>query len=202
MAKKRRQSSINKDIWVGVITILSVIVIILLVMVLSQGTNQKEDKVLLNEGYETTDEEDAFYKKITTNNTLDDFYNDMANKQNSAYEEYYFAKESHNFIELKMNYNEGAITTLNITSDLKTQEVKYNYELSYNSAHLILEGNSLSDYSCQIVTKKNVNDTAIQNHCDYVMQEINVFLERRQQLLQNDKVREIVNSPMKEYVEE
>ena len=195
----KRQDSNNREVIMGGLIILSVVVLILVVLVITQATTP--EKALNREGYNTTAEEDPFYKKIETNNTLDDFYNVASNK-NSSYEEYYLSKESYNFIEMKMNYNEGAMNTLNIVSNLKTQEVEFNYELSYNSAHLLIEGNSRDTYSCKVIQKKGVNDQTIQDHCNYIMNEITVFLLRREKILQNDKVKELIRSPMKQYVEE
>ena len=196
----KRQDSNNREVIMGGLIILSVVVLILVVLVITQATTP--EKALNREGYNTTAEEDPFYKKIETNNTLDDFYNDVASNRNSSYEEYYLSKESYNFIEMKMNYNEGAMNTLNIVSNLKTQEVEFNYELSYNSAHLLIEGNSRDTYSCKVIQKKGVNDQTIQDHCNYIMNEITVFLLRREKILQNDKVKELIRSPMKQYVEE
>lgn len=203
MGKRNRQNSDNRLVQMGFFLIGGAIVLIILVMILNQTVgNPTEEKIMHNEGYTTTEEEDPFYKKIVTNNTLDDFYDAVAANQDSKYEEYYFAKESRNFIELKMSNTSGALSTLNITSDLRTQQVKFDYELSYNDARLIMEGNSDDNYACQIITKKSVNDQTVQSHCEYIMKEITVFLERRQELLNNDKVRSIVNSPMKQYIEE
>ena len=197
--KKRVKKEEGKELWIGIIALMVVVVISLLVYITTKPS--EVEKELSKEGYTTTNE-DAFYKKIVTNNTLTDFYNDMKNEKNSAYEEYYFAKESLNFIELKMLYQDGTNSTLNITSDLRTNLIEFNYELSNKKAHLILEGNSNENYDCKIIVKNNVNDAIANDSCNLIMQEINTFLERRSELLQNEKIRELVNQPIKEYVEE
>ena len=197
--KKRVKKEEGKELWIGIIALMVVVVISLLVYITTKPS--EVEKELSKEGYTTTNE-DAFYKKIVTNNTLTDFYNDMKNEKNSAYEEYYFAKESLNFIELKMLYQDGTNSTLNITSDLRTNLIEFNYELSNKKAHLILEGNSNENYDCKIIVKNNVNDVIANDSCNLIMQEINTFLERRSELLQNEKIRELVNQPIKEYVEE
>ena len=176
-------------------------VLFLFLVVLELTQPSGEEKVLQQEGYETT-EEDAFYKKVVTNNTLDEYHDDVANNIDSAYEEYYLAKESYNFIELKMTYHNEVSKTINITSDLRTNIVTFNYELSYKTIHLLLEGSSASDYVCSVVVKKSVNDEELQNACDEVQEEINTFLSRQNELLSNKNVQDIVNQPMKEYVEE
>ena len=197
--KKRRKKNNQKQLIIGLIAFVTIFIIALLIFSTTRKT--EVEKELNKEGYTTT-EEDAFYKKIVTNNTLDDYYNDISNGKDSAYEEYYFAKESLNFIELKLLHQSSSISTLNITSDLRTEKIEFNYELSNDTSHLILEGNSDENYDCKIIVKKNINDTTSKECCGLIMQEITTFLTRRDSLLQNEKVRELVNSPIKEYVEE
>ena len=196
---KKRNIKNEKNIWIGLILFTTIAIIVTLV---SMAFNKPEIERQLNkEGYKTT-EDDAFYKKVTTNNTLDDFYNKMANNEDTAYEEYYLQKESLNFIELKMTYQNQVSRTLNITSDLRTNKVEFNYELSYKQSHIILEGNSDEDYNCKIVVRRNVNDDDASKQCDYIIEEMSTFLERRNQILQNEKVQELLSSPITEYVEE
>jgi len=198
MARKRKNENKNT---VLIIVAVFLVVLFLFFVVLELTQPSGEEKIMQQEGYETT-EEDAFYKKIVTNNTLDDYYDDVANNIDSAYEEYYLAKESYNFIELKMTYQNEVSKTINITSDIRTNIVTFNYELSYKTIHLLLEGSSVSDYACNVVVKKSVNDEELQNACDEVQEEINTFLSRQNELLSNKNVQDIVNQPIKEYVEE
>lgn len=189
----------EKKLWIAVMLLLVVGIIGMSVYYLTDKT--VEEKELEKAGFTTT-EEDAFYKKVVTNNTLDDFYNAMGNNQDTEYEEYYLQKESLNFFELKMSYQNTVSRTLSFTADLKTDQVKYNYELSYKSSHLILEGNNTDNYNCNIVVRKNINDTDIQKQCDYIANELSIFLTRREEMLENETVKAILRSPMKEYVEE
>ena len=189
----------EKKFWVGFIILLALAIVGTGIYYLSDKT--VEEKELQKSGYKTT-EEDAFYKKVVSNNTLDDYYNAMGSNQDTEYEEYYLQKESLNFIELKMSYQNTVDRTLTFTSDLRTDIVRYNYELSYKSSHLILEGNSSENYDCQIVVRKNIKDEDIQKQCEYISQELSVFLTRRSELLENETVKALVRSPMKQYVEE
>ena len=70
------------------------------------------------------------------------------------------------------------------------------------SSHLILEGNNTDNYNCNIVVRKNINDTDIQKQCDYIAKELSIFLTRREEILENETVKALLRSPMKEYVEE
>ena len=189
----------EKKFWVAFIILLALAIVGTGIYYLTDKT--VEEKELQKSGYKTT-EDDAFYKKVVTNNTLDDYYKAMSNNQDAEYEEYYLQKESLNFIELKMSYQNTVDRTLSFTSDLRTDIVRYNYELSYKSSHLILEGNSSENYDCKIVVRKNVNDTDIQKQCDYIAKELSVFLTRRSEILENETVKALVRSPMKQYVEE
>ena len=197
--KKRKKENNNKQLLIGIIALVTILIIALLIYAATSKTGV--EKELNQEGYTTTTD-NAFYNKVVTNNTLDDFYSDMSQNKDSAYEEYYFAKESLNFIELKMQYQDNVNSTLNITSDLRTEKVEFNYELSSKSSHLIIEGNSDENYDCKIVVNKNVKDSLLTESCELVMQEITIFLQRRSDLLQNESIRNIVNQPIKEYVEE
>ena len=196
--KKRKKKNNQKQLVIGLIAVATIFIIALLIFSTKPSEVEKE---LNKEGYTTT-QEDAFYKKIVTNNTLDEFYQDVASNKDSAYEEYYFAKESLNFIELKILNQSSVLSTLNITADVRTDKIVYNYELSNNNSHLLLEGNSDENYDCKIIVNKNVDDSVTQECCNLIMQEISTFLTRKDELLQNEKVQELVNSPIKEYVEE
>ncbi|MBP5678959.1 MAG: hypothetical protein J6X28_03945 [Bacilli bacterium] len=196
---RKRDQIKERNFWMGAIILLTIAIIAFLIF---SGTSRSEtDKELGKDGYTTT-EEDAFYKKIVTNNTLDSYYNDVANNHDSEYEEYYLQKDSLTFLELKMKYYNMANTTLSFTSSLRENTIEYNFEYSYKESHLILEGNSDSNYECQIVVRKNVNDQEAKKLCDYIMNEINIFEVRRNNILQNSKVQELLNQPITEYVEE
>ena len=197
MSKKKNKDS-NLLIILGIIVFATIVAIII---TLTGPSTKTEQGILQEEGYTTTDE-DAFYKKIVTHNTLDDYYNDIANNKNTEYEEYYFSKEAYDFIELKMSYYDSASRVLSINSDLRTNRVEYNYEISYNSMHLILEGNSDSNYDCNIVIKKNTAAEDINNACNDISKEISIFLDRREKLLSNKKIQELLKQPIKEYIEE
>lgn len=186
MAKRKKENTKFYTIIVIVIFLL----IIVLGLVLSNNNKELED-VLNKEGY-TTEDESAFYKKIVTNNTLDDYYNDITNSRDSEYEEYYFSKESNDFIELKMSFQNNVTTSLNITSDLKNLSTSYNYELTYKDAHLLLEGNDSTDFTCNIVLNEKVNSDTINTYCNMIKQEIETFTDRRTNLLKNKKIQEIV----------
>lgn len=194
----KKKNKLNSNVLL-VITI--IIVVVTLSLYFFSKRDPKIDNEFQKEGYETEEEEDPFYKRIVTNNTLDDYYNDISQGKDSSYEEYYFSKESNDFIELKLDTRSNVNTTLNISSDLRTKEVNYNYELTYNKSYLIIEGNSNDNYDCNIIKNKNVNEETLNTICNNIMSEISIFLERRKTILSNKKIKDLVNEPLKEYVE-
>ena len=140
---------------------------------------------LNKEGY-STGKEDAFYHQIVSNNTLDDYYNDISLNKDSIFEEYYVSKESNSLIELKMTYQNQINTSLNISSKLDSNQVNYNFELSYQESSFILEGNSDTNYECNVIKEKNVSKDSIKYYCDIVMNEIQNYLQKKNELLQNE----------------
>ena len=140
---------------------------------------------LNKEGY-STGKEDAFYHQIVSNNTLDDYYNDISLNKDSIFEEYYVSKESNSLIELKMTYQNQINTSLNISSKLDSNQVNYNFELSYQESSFILEGNSETNYECNVIKEKNVSKDSIKYYCDIVMNEIQNYLQKKNELLQNE----------------
>ena len=140
---------------------------------------------LNKEGY-STGKEDAFYHQIVSNNTLDDYYNDISLNKDSIFEEYYVSKESNSLIELKMTYQNQINTSLNISSKLDSNQVNYNFELSYQESSFILEGNSDTNYECNVIKEKNVSKDSIKYYCDIVMNEIQNYLQKKNEPLQNE----------------
>lgn len=189
MKKKKTGKNLLSKIIFGIIALF--LIIVLVIFVYERGTNKEEEEVFQKEGY-TTSNEDAFYKKIVSDNTLDDFYADVQQERDSNYEEYYFSKESNDFIELKMLYRNKVSTTLNITSDLKTNVLEYNYELTYKTAHLLLEGSSTNNYDCEVIVNDEVSAETVQKYCDMIIDEINSYNEIKNDLLRNNQIKSMI----------
>ena len=170
------------------LTFIAVIVLclgIILSLLYYSSREQIVKRELNKEGY-TTSKEDAFYHQIVSNNTLDDYYNDIASNKDSLYEEFYVSKESNSLIELKMYYQNQINTTLNILSKLNSDYVNFNFELSYQDSSFILEGNSSNNYECDVIEEKNVSKDSINYYCDYIKDEIENYLQKKYKLLQNE----------------
>ena len=183
--KKKQDNKLLYKIIIGTVIIMILIPIIVYISI--KGTNKEIEEEFNKEGY-TTSKEDAFYRKITTNNTLDDFYSSMASKNDAEYQEFYYAKQSNDFIELKMIYKNNVSTSLNIITNLETNELTYSYELAYKTAHLLLEGTSKEDYSCKVIDNNRVQEDVVKKYCDLVIDEINEYNEVKNDLLKNNKI--------------
>ena len=191
--KKNKDSTIYLKIVFIVIGILAVVIVALLI---NKNTTSKDEvgARLENYGYTIGEKDEAFYNKITTNNTLDDYYNDMSNNKNSSYQEFYVSKSSYDFIELKMSYEDKIIKTLNITSDLKTKAIEYNFELSYNDIYLILEGTSNTSFTCNTIKEKNTTPDVIKTYCNTIKQELISFTSERNKILADEKIQNLLKN--------
>ena len=190
MAKKKKKDTLKYTI--AIVTLILLAVVLLIIYYSEENVMNRSMK---DSGYTTSESEDPFYKKITTGNTLSDFYNDVENKRNSAYEEYYFMKDSYSFIEQDLYYQNEVTYSLNISSDLRNVSTSYSYEISYQNAYLLLEGND-SDNQCEVIINNNISQTTVHNACTQIEQELSTFTTRRAEILQNEKVQEIIqNAP-------
>ena len=181
MKKKKNKNTIF------IITGIILIIVMAIGLLYFTSREQQIKRELLKQGY-STEKEEAFYNKVVTNNTLEEYYNDVSSHKDSNYEEYYVSKESNSFIELKLSYQNKINTTLNISTELKTNKTNYHYEVSYQNSYLLLEGNSDTNYNCDVVDKKNINQKTVDYYCELVIVELNNFLQKKNELLQNNKV--------------
>ena len=180
--KKKRKNKKQENNTLLIVLVSIFAVMLLLLLVVATTTKDEVYNELENEGY-YTETDDAFYKKILTNNTLDEFYNDMNSGRNTKYQEVYVSKTSYDYIELLMIYNDGVTTTLTISSSLKSNELNYNFELSYNKQYLLLEGNEENNYDCEVTVNRNVKKETEKKYCNLIKEQINDFLSSKTQLL-------------------
>lgn len=194
----------NKKILIGV-GVFIIIIIIGILMYYTTDQKQEENEIYINNylndlGY-TYNEEEKMFKKITTNNTLDEFYELSSKNQEAYYEEYYFSLDNNSFIELNMAYKDGITEVFNVTSDLTKQEITYNYEITKDDSSAILEGSyNNNSFKCEIVSLKKLNDDNKDQYCETIRKYANKFIEEENQLLNNEEFNNIINIPKKEVV--
>ena len=190
MAKRKKKDMKLVYLAIGGLIVFAII----LLLVYYKSTEM--DRSMQTKGYQTEEKSDPFYKMKTTGNTLDEYYSDLDEKINSAYEEYYLQKESYNFFEQKLAFQDGVTSSLNISSDLRNLYTKFNYELSYQNAYIILEGNSETNFECEVIINRNTSKETQQNACDQIHKEIDIFTRRRTEIMADEKVQELLrNAP-------
>ena len=189
MKKKKRNKDSNKYL---IITI--IFVVITLILLFLSSMKDKNQPTILDElekeGF-STKIDDIYYKNILTNNTIDEYYDDIKNGINSEYEEYYITKDTHDFIELKMYYKDKVNSVLNINSLLKSEEIKYNYEISYNKSRLLIEGTYKDTFICKPIIKDNIKDETLDNICNNIKNEINIYIDRKKEMLSNKDLKRL-----------
>lgn len=195
MKKKKKDNKLLFYIGIG-----TLIIIIIFSIYASRDYGELKES-LEKDGYETIDNNDAFYKKVVSKKNLEQYYEDMSNGVDSEYEEYTISKESYDFVELKMKYENSVNTVLSINSNLKGTKVQYNFELSYGSSHILMEGGSENKYACDVIDQQNASDDTIQYYCNQISDEVKAYLNKRTAVLNNPKLNDVLKQPTKEVVD-
>ena len=195
MKKKKKDNKLLFYIGIG-----TLIIIIIFSIYASRDYGELKES-LEKDGYETIDNNDAFYKKVVSKKNLEQYYEDMSNGVDSEYEEYTISKESYDFVELKMKYENSVNTVLSINSNLKGTKVQYNFELSYGSSHILMEGGSENKYACDVIDQQNASDDTIQYYCNQISDEVKAYLKKRTAVLNNPKLNDVLKQPTKEVVD-
>lgn len=150
------------------------------------------NRAMKEEGY-ANEKESTFYEKVETNNTIEDYNKEVKEDKDTEFVKYYVTKEFNNFVELKMSHSNGVSSTLNINANLKNNKIEYNYELSYKDTYLIMEGNTDNNYECHYVVEENISNETMEKHCQYVKEEVNNFINKKNEFLNNREINKRVN---------
>ena len=177
----------------GISLLTFVIVVILLNSMSGESNKKKINDYVTEQGYKTSDDS-LFYQRIVSNNTLDDFYNDVDNKKDSKYDEYYFSKDSYSFIELKMVYRDGINQVFNVTSDFTTNKITYNFEISKDNQSIMLDGSYVADrVSCNLNNVRNMSTKNLKEYCSLAENYMNDFLKEQDRLLSNNEFKQAIS---------
>ena len=185
----------KKVLIITVVCLTLFVIVVFLLNSLSGESNSKKIKdYITDQGYSTSDDS-LFYQKIVSNNTLDDYYKDVKNKKESKYDEFYFNKDSYSFIELKMIYKNDITQVFNVTSDFTNNKVEYNFEISKNSASIILDGSYLAgrETSCNINSIKNLSTKNLADYCTLARNYMNEFITEQEKLLSNKEFKKAIS---------
>ena len=187
-----KKKKMNKGSLIMIITIFSMLIILLCAIIYVTYENKDLEKGMQDTGYEI-EENSVFYEKIETNNTMEDYYNDVKNNKDSKFIKYYVSKELDNFIELKMLKQGDTTITINIVNNFQTNKTEFNCEVKDNYSHLIIEGNSDDDYLCNHVLKENVNNEVLDYYCSQMEGELSIFSSKKEELLKNERIQKRIN---------
>lgn len=134
------------------------------------------------------------YRKKVTNNTQDDFYNDIKNNKYSEYIEYQYISNTNilKCINLKLD---SLYYLCDITEDFSNNKLSYSCNSSYNNLQLNIFGDF--DYSSSLLNCYNRNDEidedVTSDYCDKVYDQIQTFIEERNKLLSNSKFKKAIS---------
>lgn len=185
----------KKVLIITVVCLTLFVIVVFLLNSLSGESNSKKIKdYITDQGYSTSDDS-LFYQKIVSNNTLDDYYKDVENKKESKYDEFYFNKDSYSFLELKMIYKNDITQVFNVNSDFTNNKVEYNFEISKNSASIILDGSYLAgrETSCNINSIKNLSTKNLADYCTLARNYMNEFITEQEKLLSNKEFKKAIS---------
>ena len=190
-----------------IIAVLIVVFIVIISAVVISNNDNNNQKYLVNYindlGYKF-DEDGSIYKRIVSNNSLDEYYRDIKSNKDSHYLEYYFSMDSYMFIQLYMAHSNGVNNVFNAMSDLNSNEITFTYEITKKDASLILEGTYSIDnsipYSCDAVSLKKASNDAVAGYCDNALLLVQEFVNEKKNLLNDEEFRNIVNMPKSEIV--
>ena len=150
------------------------------------------DQAMESLGYQLTDGEDAFYKKNVTNNTLEQFYDDVSKKKNVEFVEFSVTKDSFDFIEQKLQYYNGSTANFNFSSNLTSEKVIFLYEYDGNGQYLMLEGNSENNYQCGVISQTKMTKNDLIHHCDVIQTELNTYFQYRSEVLNQSAILKVL----------
>lgn len=192
----------------SIMMIVFIVVAIIAGIIISIKTPTEEYVVRYVEdlGYKF-DKTGAIYQKIVTNNSLDEYYRDVNANRNSEYLEYYFSVNAYTFIELRMIYKDGVSNVFNVISDLRNDTITYTYEITKDTSSAILEGEYDEDknnpneaFTCRTVSLKKLSDVGVPTYCNNAATLLDIFLDERERLLNNEKFKESIMIPKKEII--
>lgn len=194
----------------NIIIICSIILSIFIIAIIIISNNDKNNneyivKHVNDLGY-IYDKDGLIYKKVVSNNNLDEYYTDIALNNDTNYLEYYFTFESYSFIQLHMTYSKGVSTVFNAVSDLNNNKFDYTYEITKNDSSAIIEGiydeGATVPFTCDVVVLKKLEDVGVKSYCDNAFKLLESALNEKKNLLNNKKFKELIDIPKPEVVVE
>ena len=178
------------------------ITVITMIIVLSFGESDSYniDKYLVDNGYKLIDKDTNEYIKETQD--IDNFYYLKDSDIDTSYLAYYFSIELKTFKEVKMKYTKDTKTTLiyTLSNELSTNIINYNYEISNDKTSYNLKGTydiDTNDFTCDLINNTSSNKDL---YCNNALDKINEFIPKRDKLLTNKYIINMINTKQNEVV--
>ena len=134
------------------------------------------------------------YRKKITNNTQDDFYNNMKNNTRDEYVEYQYITNTNILKSINLKYD-SLYYFCDITEELSSNTLNFSCNSSYDDLQLNIYGDF--DYSSSLLKCYNRNDEIDEDitsdYCDKVYDQIQTFIEERNRLLSNIKFKKAIS---------
>ena len=131
------------------------------------------------------------YRKKVTNNTQEDFYNNMKNNVKEEYVEYQYIINTNMLKSINLKFD-SLYYLCDITEELSSNKLKYSCNSTYNDLQLNIYGDfdySSSELSCYN-RNEEISDDVTSEYCDNVYNQIKDFVSERNRLLSNKKFKE------------
>ena len=166
--------------------------------------NDKEyvESYLEDDGF-VLSEDESYYQKVTTKNTMDDYFYEVSKNRSSEYEEFYFYMGTYNFTKLKMNYNDNITNTFTASNDLVNNVITYKYEVVIYSSSIIVGGTYKDDkFKCEVVLNNGITEDSTDIYCSRAEYETLTFLQDSNDLKSNVKFSKIIKKGHEEVIVE
>ena len=134
------------------------------------------------------------YRKIVTNNTQEDFYDNMKNNTVDRYIEYQYIINTNILKSISLKYD-SLYYLCDITEDFSTNKLNYSCNSTYNDLQLNIYGDfdySSSELSCYN-RNEEISDDVTSEYCDNVYNQIKDFILERNKLLVNKSFKKVVS---------
>ena len=132
------------------------------------------------------------YRKIVTNNTQEEFYNNIKNNMNSEYIEYQYSINNNELQSTNLRYNNNYYYLCDITENFTKNEFRYSCESIYKNNQLYIKGNYDNNMLSCYNRNDNIDKEIIDKYCIIIKKQIKGFIIERNKLLSNKKFRKAV----------
>ena len=172
--------------------VISVLIIIILFIVFTllfgKSNSATINDILIDNNYVLDGD---IYRKKVTNNTQNDFYDDIKNNKNSEYIEYQYISNTNILKSINLKFD-SLYYLCDITEEFSNNEIKYSCNSMYNDFQLNIYGDfNLKKNSLDCYFKNdNITDEISSEYCDKIYNQIQDFVSERNRLLSNKKFKE------------